>query len=71
MLICALILGSALLGATAAFAQGGSVCRGDAAKLCPEGFAARNREAAKICLMKQMDKVSPPCLAKLQEAEAR
>jgi len=61
-----------LLAASAALAQnGGRPCRGDAQKLCPEAVAARDREAAKSCLMKQMDKLSAECLAKLREAQSK
>lgn len=68
--LTSLLLAATLSAATTASAQngGGGPCREDAKKLCPEAFAARDRQAAKICLTQQMDKVSPACAARLQEA---
>jgi hypothetical protein len=45
-----------------------TACRGDAQKLCASAVAARDRNAAKACLVQNMDKVSAPCHQALQQA---
>ena len=45
-----------------------TACRGDAQKLCPSAVAARDRAAAKSCLVQNMDKLSAPCHQALEQA---
>ena len=45
-----------------------TACRGDAQKLCASAVAARDRNAAKACLVQNIDKTSPACHQALEQA---
>jgi hypothetical protein len=45
-----------------------TACGGDAQKLCASAVAARDRAAAKSCLVQNIDKVSAPCHQALEQA---
>jgi hypothetical protein len=45
-----------------------TACRGDAQRLCPGAVAARDREAAKSCLVQNIDKLSAPCHQAIEQA---
>ncbi len=66
--IMALVAGG-LLVATAAPAA--NVCKPDAVKMCPDAVAARDMSAIKMCLVKNLDKVSPPCRAEINARMAK
>jgi hypothetical protein len=46
-------------------------CRASAISLCPKEVAARDRDAARACLIKNFDKVSPECQAAMKAVQAR
>lgn len=45
-----------------------TACRGDAQRLCPSAVAARDRAAAKSCLLQHMDRLSASCHQALMQA---
>jgi hypothetical protein len=45
-----------------------TACRGDAQRLCPSAVAARDRAAAKSCLVQNIDKTSAACHQALEAA---
>lgn len=45
-----------------------TACRSDAQRLCPSAVAARDRAAAKSCLLQNLDKLSAPCHQALEQA---
>lgn len=47
-------------------AAGPEICKADAKALCVTEVRARNREAAKACLVKNLDKVSAECRAAIR-----
>ncbi len=58
-----------LIAATTAPAA--NVCKPDAVKMCPDAVAARDMSAIKMCLVKNLDKVSPPCRAEINARLAK
>jgi len=67
-----LLVSAALLSEAApVLAQPQNVCRPDAERLCATQVAARDRQAAKACLMKNMDKLSDACRARIKQSMDR
>lgn len=67
-LASALAAGALML---AGAAQAANVCKPDAVKMCPDAVAAHDMAAIKMCLVKNLDKVSPPCRAEINARLAK
>jgi hypothetical protein len=67
-LAIALVAGGLIFAGAAGAAN---VCKPDAVKMCPDAVAARDMAAIKMCLVKNLDKVSPPCRAEINARMAK
>ncbi|HWA61190.1 MAG TPA: hypothetical protein VG939_07435 [Caulobacteraceae bacterium] len=70
--IMPLALAGALLAWSAAHAADDprKVCVASVVRLCPGAALTHNEKAAKVCLLKNLDKASPDCQAAVKAAQA-